>query len=72
MTRFTTINDVVLELRTLEPGFDLTDDEIMDVIRDNMDGRYEDLTDEDIDQMLVAAYEAQGIGREQAERIVNS
>ena len=68
---YTTIDDVVFSLREADPGFDELDTETLrGIVRDNKSGRYEDITHAELDEMVIAAYEALGIERKDAERIV--
>ena len=59
---FTTITDVTAHLVTLDSGFsdELTDDQMMDIVRQHSAGRYEDITEAELDAMIVAAYVATG------------
>ena len=60
--QFTTVSDVTAYLSQLDPAFrdELTDDQLQDIVRQHSAGRYEDITADELDAMLVAAYMATG------------
>ena len=60
--QFTTVSDVTAYLVELDPAFrdELTDDQLQDIVRQHSAGRYEDITADELDAMLVAAYMATG------------
>ncbi len=62
MRRFTTINDLVNYLFEVDHGFrdELTDEQMRDIAQTHRTNRYEEITDSEIDAMLVAAYMATG------------
>ena len=72
MARFTTVLDVVNELKTVEPEFAklLSDDELADVARAAHWSRYEEIDDDEFDAILTAAYEASGASEDDARRMV--
>ena len=61
-SQFTSITDVTAHIIALDPGFsdELTDDQMMDIVRSHSAGRYEDITTDELDTMIVAAYMATG------------
>ena len=60
---FTTIDDVTGYLYGCDPGFDELDNEQMrEIVRTHSAGtRYEDITEEQLDAMIHAAYVACGV-----------
>jgi len=62
MTRFTTINDLTAYLFDVDPGFrdDLTDEQMRDIAQVHRTNRYEEITDNEIEDMIAAAYMATG------------
>ena len=60
--QFTTVSDVTAYLVELDPAFsdELTEDELRDIVRQHSAGRYEDITEAELDAMIVAAYMATG------------
>lgn len=61
-TQFTTIADVTAALFDADPGFsaELTEDQMRDIVNANRAGRYEDITEDEFDAMVAAAYAACG------------
>ena len=59
--QFTTVSDVTAYLFNI-PGFsdEITEDEMRDIVRQHSAGRYEDITTDELDTMIVAAYMATG------------
>lgn len=59
---FTTIADVTAFLFDVDHGFadDITEEQMRDIVNDNRTNRYDELTDDEINAMIVAAYMAAG------------
>lgn len=72
MQYFTTIADVVQELRRLDDELTVqySDEELYDIIRGTYTGRYEDIEDADLNAILVALYVHDGCDPEDARWIV--
>lgn len=68
---FTTVADVTAYLFNI-PGFsdEITEDEMRDIVRQHSAGRYEDITEDELDAMIVAAYMATGADEATARRMV--
>lgn len=70
--RFTTINDVVEEVRRADPGFDeLTDEALCDIVQGNRVNPYEQITRDEFNAMVAAAYIECGIDEGSAEQLAN-
>ena len=53
---FTTVNDVTAHLIELEPAFaEIDHDTLQEIVRANSAGRYEDISEDEIDAMYNAA-----------------
>ena len=69
---FTTIDDVVLEIRNADPGFDeLTDEELREIVRDCRVNPYEQITRDEVNWMVAAAYIACDVDEESAEELAD-
>ena len=69
MPRFTTITDLTARLFDLDPGLrdELTDDQMREIAQAHRVNRYEDITPQEIDAMIRAAYAACGVDPDQIE-----
>lgn len=69
---FTTINDVKAAILWADPalGDELDDEQLREIIRSNMSGRYEDIGDAEITNMMVAAYVATGMDEADVRRLI--
>ena len=72
--QFTTIVDVTAHLTELDPAFcdELTEEQLRDIVRRHSDGRYEDITEDELDAMLVAAYMATGADEATARQMLQN
>lgn len=72
--RFTTITDVTAAIIDADPGFEdeLSEQQLRDIVSEHHAGRYEEITEEEFESMLVAAYVATGIDEAAARRLVRN
>ena len=72
--QFSTITDVTAYLVELDPAFsdELTEDELRDIVRQHSARRYEDITRDELDAMIVAAYVAVGADETTARQMLQN
>lgn len=72
--QFTTVTDVTAYLMTLDPAFrdELTEDQLEGIVWRCSAGRYEDITTDELDTMIVAAYMATGADEATARQMLSN
>ena len=72
--QFTTVSDVTAYLVELDQAFsdEITEDEMRDIVRQHSAGRYEDITEAELDAMIVAAYVAVGADETTARQMLTN
>lgn len=72
--QFTTITDVTAHLTELDPAFrdELTEEQLREIVRRHSAGRYEDITADELDAMIVAAYMATGADEATARQMLQN
>ena len=72
--QFTTVSDVTAYLIDLDSAFsdEVTEDTLRDIVRQHSAGRYEDITSDELEAMIVAAYMATGADEATAREMLSN